>query len=159
MRSFPFMKGEITEEPFGISRDFQNSLSEWVSLDRHCREENQRSEVMSELPEIKTRRKGRTGTQQMLIPSEQMVAEELNAAAAGQHLDVSVLRQRLAAKHGADACCPATVQKLLVTMSCGDTAPFWRVVDPDRPFARRLAGGPDRIRAKLAEERNGGRRE
>lgn len=114
---------------------------------------------MSELPEIKTRRKGRTGTQRMLIPSEQMVAEELNAAPAGQHLDIGVLRQRLAAKHGADACCPVTVQKLLVAMSCGDAAPFWRVVDPDRPFARRLAGGPDHIRAKLAEESNGGIRE
>lgn len=114
---------------------------------------------MSELPEIKTRRKGRTGTQKMLNPSEQMVAAELNALPAGQHLDIGVLRQRLAAKHGADACCPVTLQKVLVTMSYGDTAPFWRVVDPDRPFARRLAGGPDHIRAKLAEEGDGGSRE
>lgn len=110
---------------------------------------------MSELPEIKTRRKGRTGTQQMLIPSAQMVAKELNAAPAGQRMDIGELRQRLAAKHGADACCPITVQKLLVTMSWGDTAPFWRVVDPDRPFARRLTGGPDHIRAKLAEDNDG----
>lgn len=27
------------------------------------------------------------------------------------------------------------------------------VIDPDRPFARRMAGGPDRIREQLAAER------
>lgn len=107
---------------------------------------------MTEPPVIKTRRKGRAETQQMLIPSEAMVADELNDAPPGQRSDISALRRRLAVKYGADACCPVTVQQHLVNISQNDGAPFWRVVDPDRPFARRLEGGPERIRAKLEEE-------
>lgn len=107
---------------------------------------------MTEPPVIKTRRKGPTDTQQMLIPSEAMVADELSAAPPGQRSDIGALRRSLAVKYGADACCPITVQQHLVNISRNDGAPFWRVVDPDRPFARRLTGGPERIRAKLAEE-------
>ena len=110
---------------------------------------------MDELPVIKTRRKGRTLTQRMLIPSETMVAEELRAAPPGRLSDLAVLRRKLAAKYGADAYCPVTVQQLLVRMSQNDSAPFWRVVDPDRPFARRVAGGAEHIRVKLADERGG----
>ncbi|MER8640498.1 hypothetical protein NKH04_31145, partial [Mesorhizobium sp. M1365] len=38
---------------------------------------------MSELPVVKTRRKGKTLTQSMLIPTEKMVADELRAAGPG----------------------------------------------------------------------------
>ncbi|WP_343716632.1 hypothetical protein [Inquilinus sp.] len=108
---------------------------------------------MDEPPVIKTRRKGRTGTQSMLIPSEGMVAEALRAAPPGRLSDLGELRRGLAQAHGADACCPVTVQRHLVRLSQDGGAPFWRVVDPDRPFARRMAGGPERIRARLAGER------
>ena len=107
---------------------------------------------MVELPELKTRRKGRNGTQSMLIPSEKMVADELRAAQPGALSDLGELRRSLAAKYGADACCPVTVQRLLVQMSQNDSAPVWRVIDPDRPFARRLAGGAGHIRERLACE-------
>ena len=108
---------------------------------------------MDEQPVIKTRRKGRSQTQSMLIPSEAMVAGALRGAQPGQLSDLAELRRALAAQSGADACCPVTVQRHLVQISLDGTAPYWRVVDPDRPFARRMAGGPDRIRAKLAAER------
>jgi hypothetical protein len=108
---------------------------------------------MDEQPVIKTRRKGRSQTQSMLIPSEAMVADALRAARPGQLSDLAELRRALAARCGAEACCPVTVQRHLVQISLDDTAPYWRVVDPDRPFARRMAGGPDRIRAKLTAER------
>jgi hypothetical protein len=110
---------------------------------------------MDEVPVIKTRRKGRTQTQSMLIPNEAMIAEELRAAPAGRLSDLGLLRRKLAAKYGADACCPVTVQRLLVRISQNDAAPFWRVVDPDRPFARRLLGGAEHIRERLAAERVG----
>jgi hypothetical protein len=109
---------------------------------------------MDELPDIKMRRKGRTQTQSMLIPSAVMLADELRAAPPGHVSDLGAVRRKLAAKYGADACCPVTVQRLLVEMSQNDSAPFWRVIDPDRPFARRLIGGAARIRQKLAEERS-----
>ena len=108
---------------------------------------------MDDLPVIKTRRKGRSQTQSMLIPSEGMVAEALRAAPPGRLSDLAGLRRALAARHGADACCPVTTQRHLVQISQDGSAPFWRVVDPDRPFARRMAGGPDRIRERLAADR------
>src|SRR5215470_17173611 len=102
---------------------------------------------MDDAPVIKTRRKGRSQTQSMLIPSEAMVAEALRSAQPGRVSDLAALRRGLAAGSGADACCPVTVQRHLVQISHDGSAPYWRVVDPDRPFARRMAGGPDRIRA------------
>ena len=108
---------------------------------------------MVELPVLSTRRKGRNRTQSMLIPSEKMVADGLWAARPGHLLDLAELRRALAVKYGADACCPVTVQRHLVRISQDGDAPFWRVVKPDRPFARRMTGGPERIREKLAAER------
>ena len=107
---------------------------------------------MSEKPVIEPRRKGRTGTQSMLIPSERMVVDKLKAAPAGQVSDLGGLRQALAEEFGSDACCPVTVQRHMVAIAEKGSAPFWRMVDPERPFARRLAGGPELIRQKLQAE-------
>jgi alkylated DNA nucleotide flippase Atl1 len=107
---------------------------------------------MDEMPEIKIRRKGKTLTQRMLIPTEAMVARQLQAAPPGRLSDLAAFRRRLAAEGGADACCPVTVQRHLVQISQNGSAPFWRVVDPDRPFARRMAGGAQQIREKMAAE-------
>ncbi len=107
---------------------------------------------MDEVPVIKTRRKGRSLTQSMLIPSEEMVASALLAAPPGQLSDLGGIRKALARQYGADACCPVTVQRHLAQISESGTAPFWRAVDPDRPFARRMNGGAERIRRRLAEE-------
>ena len=108
---------------------------------------------MSEKPVIEPRRKGRSGTQSMLIPSERMVADKLQAAPAGQLSDLGGLRRALADEFGSDACCPVTVQRHMVTIAEKGSAPFWRMVDPERPFARRLVGGPELIRQKLDSER------
>lgn len=108
---------------------------------------------MSEKPVIEPRRKGRSGTQTMLIPSRRMVADKLEAAPAGRVSDLGELRKALAAAVGADTCCPVTVQRHLVALAEDDAAPVWRVVDAARPFARRLAGGPERLRQRLAAER------
>ena len=68
---------------------------------------------MSEIPTIKPRRKGRSGTQAMLIPSQQMVVEQIRSAPEGVLTDIGVLRRCLAVQYGADACCPVTVQRHL----------------------------------------------
>jgi hypothetical protein len=47
-----------------------------------------------------------------------------------------------------------TVQRRIVAIAEKGSAPYWRMVDPDRPFAKRLAGGPERIREELAAERH-----
>ena len=108
---------------------------------------------MTEKPVIEPRRKGRSGTQTMLIPSEAMVADKLRVAPAGEVSDLGGLRKALAEEFGSDACCPVTVQRHLLAIAEKGNAPFWRMVDPERPFAKRLAGGPERVRARLAAEK------
>lgn len=109
---------------------------------------------MSEIPTIKPRRKGRSGMQAMLIPSQQMVAEQIRSAPEGVLTDVGLLRRRLAAQYGADACCPVTMQRHLraiAELSFGalekgepvsTVTPYWRMVDPASLLAKRLTGGP-----------------
>lgn len=109
---------------------------------------------MSEKPVIEPRRKGRSGTQSMLIPSERMVAEKLRAAPPGRVSDLGGLRKALAEEFGADACCPVTVRRHMVSLAEKGDAPVWRMVDPERPFARRMTGGPLRLRERLAAEQS-----
>jgi hypothetical protein len=108
---------------------------------------------MSQTPVTDPRRTGRCGTQRMLIPTAALVADKLRAAPPGQVSDLGGLRKALAEEFGADACCPVTTQRHLVSIAQKASAPYWRMVDPDRPFARRLAGGPEVVRARLAAER------
>ena len=89
----------------------------------------------------------------MLIPSREMVEAQLRAAPSGRLSDLGGLRKGLAAEYGADACCPVTVQRHLVAIAETGSSPFWRMVDPEKPFARRMVGGPDRVRERLAAER------
>jgi hypothetical protein len=68
-----------------------------------------------------------------------------------------VVRQGLAARYGADACCPVTVQRHLRTIAEQVVAgrasiPFWRVADPERPNSAKLAGGAAFIRERRAAE-------
>ncbi|MGG7579394.1 hypothetical protein [Rhizobium sp. Nf11,1] len=119
---------------------------------------------MNEIPTIEPRRKGRSGTQAMLIPSRQMIEEQIRLAPEGVLTEASVLRRRLAAQYGADACCPVTVKRHLraiAELSFGalekgeplsTVTPYWRMVDPASPLAKRLAGGPGFIRERLAAE-------
>lgn len=80
-------------------------------------------------------------------------------------MEVAELRRRLAEKHGADGCCPLTVgiflrivaehawDELSAGKSLEKVAPFWRVVDPKSPLAKKLRAGAEWIRLqRLAEE-------
>jgi hypothetical protein len=63
---------------------------------------------------------------------------------------------------GAEVTCPVTTRRLLRDIAAaavkawesGDhgVTPFWRVVDPEMPTARLMAGGTAFIRARRAEE-------
>ncbi len=85
----------------------------------------------------------------------------------GVTMPVQQLRRKLADLHGADATCPVSTSLFLRTISevaweqlqagasTHDVAPFWRVVDPASPLARKLSCGPEWIRQRLAAERSG----
>lgn len=90
-----------------------------------------------------------------LIPDADMLARALQSLPPGEVSDLAAVRRALAESSGAAMCCPVTVQRLLVEFSKEGDVPYWRVVDPNRPFAKRLAGGGDRVREKLAAEASG----
>jgi len=81
-----------------------------------------------------------------VIPEAGELEAVLRTLPAGQLSDLAGVRRQLADDAGAEMCCPFTVQRLLVQFSEGDDVPFWRVVDADRPFAKRMVGGADRVR-------------
>ncbi|MEO8684560.1 MAG: hypothetical protein ABI414_06925 [Devosia sp.] len=109
-------------------------------------------------PRIEPRRKGPNATQTMLLPAIDMVAEAIAAVPPGTVADLAHVRTTLAAQYGADACCPVTVQRHVRTLAeeaaanPANAVPYWRVIDPDRPTAGRLAGGVEAIRARRSAE-------
>lgn len=120
---------------------------------------------VEELPVIQERMHSVGGVrvpQAMLIPTRGMVAAKIAAVPKGKRGDLGTIRAELAREAGAEATCPVTVQRHMraiaeesvagFTGKADDVTPFWRVVDPERPNARRLAGGAEFIRARQAEE-------
>jgi hypothetical protein len=109
-------------------------------------------------PVIEPRRKGKHASQTMLLPAIDMVAQAIAAVPPGTVADLAQVRTALATRYGADACCPVTVQRHVRTLAEEAAAnpakavPYWRVVDPDRPTAHRLAGGVEAIRARRSAE-------
>jgi hypothetical protein len=105
--------------------------------------------------------KGKKVPQRMLYPSQALLAAAIADLPRGA-IPLGAIRRSMATEHGAEATCPVTTQRALRDIAAeavaawesGDRAvtPFWRVVDPDAPTARLLAGGPAFIRARRAEE-------
>ncbi len=86
----------------------------------------------------------------VLIPDETLLGDAIRALPAGVRSDVGEVRRALAREHRVDQTCPVTTQRMLVQFSQGGDVPYWRVVDPEKPFANRLVGGGDRVRQQLA---------
>ncbi len=84
---------------------------------------------------------------------------------AGETREVQQMRRELAAMHGADAACPVSTAIFLRTVAeaawdeieagkpASEVAPFWRVVDPKSPLARKLRAGAAWIEQQRAAER------
>ena len=100
--------------------------------------------------------------QAMLMPSAELVAKHMRAVPPGQTRSLAALREAMAAEKGAEATCPVTTQRMIKIVAAKAVAdhaascqavPFWRVVDPDKPNGRKLAGGRDFIVARRKEEK------
>lgn len=101
----------------------------------------------------------------MLYPSREMIEAKMREVPAGEATDLAVIRAALAEAYGAASTCPVTTQRVVREIAeaavdawqAGDkqVAPFWRVIDPDRPNASRLTGGADFIRARRTAEERG----
>ena len=82
----------------------------------------------------------------------------------GSTMSIQQLRRELAALHGADATCPVSTSIFLRAVAeaawddieagrpASEVAPFWRVVDPASPLAKKLRAGSQWIeQQRLAE--------
>ena len=103
----------------------------------------------------------------LLISSPGEIAEYVATVPPGRKLAVTELRADLARRHSADATCPTTTsiflrvvaEAALEEVAAGEplaqVAPFWRVVDPGSPLARKLSCGPNLIRQQIEIELEG----
>lgn len=104
----------------------------------------------------------------LLIPSPALLQAAVEAVPPGATMAVAALRSQLAERHGADAACPVSTaiflrivaEAALEAMAAGApaeaVAPFWRVVDPASPLAKKLSCGPGFIERERAREAGGG---
>lgn len=102
--------------------------------------------------------------QRLLISSPDEIAGEIKTLAKGQGLALPALRERLAAKHGADATCALTTGIFLRIIAereherwregaaVENLTPFWRVIDAKAPIRKKLSFDPAWIDERRAEE-------
>ena len=84
----------------------------------------------------------------------------------GETREVQQLRRELAKLHGADATCPVSTATFLRTVAeaawdeieagtpVNEVAPFWRVIDPKSPLAKKLRAGSGWIEHQRVAERD-----
>lgn len=93
--------------------------------------------------------------ERMLISTPAEISEYINSLPKDKHLSLKELRQELAKRHHADKTCPVTTgiflriiaERSLELISEGKNpiAPFWKVVDPESPLAKKISCGPELI--------------
>lgn len=101
----------------------------------------------------------------LLITSPEILARYLLGIPAGETRTLVRLRNELARRHDADATCPVTTaiylravaesawEDLRAGVARDAVPPFWRVIDPGSPIAKRLSSGSDVIEQERAAER------
>ena len=97
--------------------------------------------------------------QALFIASPALLDARIRAIPPGRTLDPVALRADLARENGAAATCPTSTAIFLRIVAeralerlAEDPTPFWRVIAPASPLARKLSCGPDFIRHRRALE-------
>lgn len=97
--------------------------------------------------------------ERLFIASPALLDERIRAIPAGRTQDMVALRAELARENGAIATCPTSAAIFLRIVAEralerleDDPTPFWRVIAPESPIARKLSCGPDFIRHRRALE-------
>ena len=95
----------------------------------------------------------------LFIASPPLLDARIRAIPPGRTHDPVALRAELARENGAVATCPTSTAIFLRIVAeralerlADDPTPFWRVIAPDSPLARKLSCGPDFIRHHRALE-------
>jgi hypothetical protein len=105
----------------------------------------------------------------MLIATPLIVRDFIGAVAPGTVTTMVEMRQELASRHRADMTCPLTAgiftrivtEAALDEMRAGKDVsmitPFWRLIDPKSPLAKKISCGPEFVTAqRRAEQQNVG---
>ncbi|MBM3171201.1 MAG: hypothetical protein FJZ75_06285 [Bacteroidetes bacterium] len=107
---------------------------------------------------------GMPGGSLMYISTPAEIEAYITQIPRGVWIDVPTLRNDLAQIHGADWTCPLTTgiflrilaeahfERFREGISNEPTCPFWRVISPSSPLAKKLSFGPDYILEKRKEE-------
>ena len=97
--------------------------------------------------------------QALFIASPPLLDARIRAIPPGRTLDPVAMRADLARENGAVATCPTSTAIFLRIVAeralerlAEDPTPFWRVIAPESPLARKLSCGPDFIRHRRALE-------
>lgn len=100
----------------------------------------------------------------MLISTPAEIDAEIRGIGRGKTRQLAEIRNDLAMRHGADFTCPLTTgifARIAAEVAWDDldagghldsVTPFWRVVEPKSPLAKKLRCGPDWVAARRAEE-------
>jgi hypothetical protein len=102
------------------------------------------------------------GTGRMLVPTPLLVAEEVRRVRKGRLVTSRDLRERLAARTGADITCPMTTGIFLSIIAGAaeeqlaagkrPVAPYWRVVGDNGRLNPKWPPGPERQAERLRRE-------
>lgn len=102
----------------------------------------------------------------MLISTPQIIDSYINQIGYGKRINLKIMRKDLALAHHADYTCPVTTgiflrivaeanyEKLLQGMNATEITPFWRVIEPNSPLAKKLTFGQEFILKQLENEEN-----
>ncbi len=100
----------------------------------------------------------------MFIATPKIVDEYINHIPKGGQVDITTMRKDLAAEYEAEMTCPVTTsiflriasevayEKYTSGTSLDEVTPFWRVITPKLPIAKKLSCGVDFIRTQREKE-------
>lgn len=100
----------------------------------------------------------------MLIATPQIIDEYVRGIAFGKRVDTKTMRRDLAQQFEAEYTCPVTTgiflrivaeasfENLHQGASLGEITPFWRVIEPGSPLAKKLSFGPEFIMEQIQAE-------
>lgn len=101
----------------------------------------------------------------LFIPSPKLIGEYIQHIGFGKRIDVKTMRNDLALEHNADYTCPVTTgiflrivaeanyEKLQQGISLEKITPFWRVIEPNSPLAKKLTFGQEFLVQQIDNER------
>jgi hypothetical protein len=104
----------------------------------------------------------------LFVATPDIVAEYVRAIPAGQTRTIEQMRRDLAKRNKADATCPVSTAIFLRSVTeislkhlregakREDVTPFWRIITPGTPIAKRLAIDPEWIEHQRALEAQSG---